>query len=222
MKLSVQPSSEHVESTVGPSTSTFPSLTPLINGGVSTSGNNSTSNSSAIITYVIPIVAVFGCVIIVIVILWYRRSQLNKEHLELVGDIDRWMLSQGGNVIIRVVNEKDLKVEDSYNPGFDVSKLPTQKQAEAQAKVEAAASETNRKSEMSVIRSSVSRNLMAPPGGEVSVSASGDTEDRLSMYASNPLKNKSPVSPVVRKAVSKTMPSSASQSAVSLASSNNL
>lgn len=69
-------------------------------------------------------------------------------------NIDGWIRSQDGEVSIRVLSEKDLKVQDAYNPFFDVSKLPVNKQAEARIQVDAAV-EANKVMEMSVVTKSV-------------------------------------------------------------------
>ena len=152
---------------------------------------------------------------LVFALLWYRRRQLILEHQLNAGNVDTWIASQDGEVVISVVNDKELKIEDSYNPAFDVSKLPVQKQAEAQAKIEAAVLETSssKMTEMSAIRNSISRKSVSLKSGDTNVDAADEpSSDRLSMYTSNPLKDRSPVSPVVRQSVSRSLPPLASQS----------
>ena len=126
-------------------------------------------------------------------------------------------------MIIRVMKDKELKIEDSYNPAFDVSKLPGQKQAEAQVKIEAAVLETSssKMTEMSAIRNSLIRKSVSLKSGDMNVDAADESSsERLSIYTSNPLKDRSPVSPIVRQSVSRSLPPLASQSPVSLASEN--
>ena len=190
---------------------------------INSSSSGSTAGSNSIPSFAIPIIAVIAF-ILVLALLWYRRRQLILEHQLNAGNVDTWIASQDGEVVISVVNDKELKIEDSYNPAFDVSKLPVQKQAEAQAKIEAAVLETtsSKMTEMSAtVRNSLIRKSVSLKSGDMTVDAADESSsERLSIYTNNPLKDRSPVSPVVRQSVSRSLPSLASPSPVSLASEN--
>jgi len=166
-KSSVEPSVEPVQLSSEPSS--LPSAVPSSQLIVDRSSSSSSTASREIPSFMIPIIVVVAFLIVAFILLWYRRHRLLKEKMKHAGKIDRWMASQSGDVVIRVQNEQDMRVEESYNPAFDVNKLPASKQAEAQAKIDLAASKSERTTEIGLIRTTFTQKSAMSQTGYVSV-----------------------------------------------------
>lgn len=88
--------------------------------------------------YAIPLVLIGAFAIIFIAICVYRRSSSRGNgpgRHDKDKEIGKWISMRQGEIVLSMeMKEHTIKVEDSFNPAFDIKRLPAQKQDFEQAR----------------------------------------------------------------------------------------